>query len=406
MKAVVYGAGNIGRGFIGSLFARAGYKVIFIDTAEIIVNELRKKGSYPVRFLSGNSQKEILMEDILVEGVSAVNSVNAEEVTDCIAGADIMATAVGVRALSMIAPVFAGGLKKRFQTNAGPLNIIVCENLIDADLYLAELVKKNLDEQEIKLLKEKVGFVEASIGRMAPIQTPEMQDGNILRICSEKYSFLPVNKDAFVGAIPEIEGLIPFGNFDFYIQRKLFIHNMGHAICAYLGLLLGDSFISDTVARADVLFIAQNAMLESAQALGKKFNVPLQGIIDHVRDLLCRFNNRALKDTCVRVGADIERKLGPQDRFIGAMSCCKEQGVTPAFISIGAAAALFSLLKERGLDQTEKKAAAALGEISRLDANSAEAALVLDMYLEIVQGKNPAELSHTALHLGNKQGVI
>ena len=34
MKAIMYGAGNIGRGFIGALFAQSGYDVSFIDVAK------------------------------------------------------------------------------------------------------------------------------------------------------------------------------------------------------------------------------------------------------------------------------------------------------------------------------------------------------------------------------------
>jgi len=405
MKAVMYGAGNIGRGFIAPIFSSGGYKVTFIDVAEKIVESLKEQGAYPVRLLSNDG-----FEEVWVEGVSAVNGANEQEVTDSIASADIMATAVGVRVLPLIAPMIAGGLKKRFQLNNSPLNIIVCENLIDADKYLAELIGKNLDGHENSLLKERVGFVEASIGRMVPIQTPEMQEGNILRVCVEKYPFLPVNKDAFVGPIPKIEGILPFSNFDFFIQRKLFIHNMGHALCAYMGQILGDTYIYETASRTDVLFIAQNAMLESAIALHRKFNgefnFPLQDILLHVRDLLCRFNNRALKDTCARVGADIERKLGPADRLVGAILCCKSQGVTPAFISIGAAAALFCLLKERGLQGSEENAVATLGDISKLEKGSDEEKLILEMFLKIAQGAKPGELIQAALRLGNKPGVV
>ena len=399
MNAVVYGAGNIGRGFIAPLFVKAGYNVTFIDAAESIVQALYEKGSYPVRLLSNEED-----EEILIEGISAVHVGNEQAITDCIAKADIMATAVGVRALPLVAPLIACGFKKRFVLNSAPLNIIICENLIDGDKYLAGLISENLEPVEIKQMKENIGFVEASIGRMVPVQTPQMQEGNILRVCSEKYAFLPVNKDAFIGKIPEIEGMIPFGNFDFYIQRKLFIHNMGHALCAYLGLLYGDQFISDAAARADILFIAQNAMLESAAALAKKFNASQQEMADHIKDLLCRFNNRSLKDTCARVGADIKRKLGPVDRFIGAITCCKEQGVLPVFISIGAAAALRCLVKESGLEQTEENALKILEETSGLQGHSAEARLILDMYRKIEQDLK--ELLLCALFLGNKSSVV
>jgi mannitol-1-phosphate 5-dehydrogenase len=401
MNAVIYGAGNIGRGFIGLLFAHAGYNVTFIDMAETIVNALNEKGAYPVRLLSNDET-----EDIWVKGVSAIHGANEQGVIDCIAGADIMATAVGVRILPLITPLIASALKKRFQLKSAPLNIIVCENLIDADKYLAELISKNLNPAEIKLFKENIGLVEASIGRMIPIQVPEMQDGNILRICSEKYAFLPVNKEAFKGPIPEIKGMVPFSNFDFFIQRKIFIHNMGHAVCAYLGLILGDTYISQTIARGDILFIVQNAMLESAAALQKKFNIPLSEITDHIRDLICRFGNPALKDTCVRVGADIERKLSPSDRLIAAMRCCVDHDIVPAFISIGAAAALYCLLKERNVEQIEHNASMALERVSALNKDSEESRLILEMYQKIRRGNKLEKIIQAALLLGKKPDVI
>jgi mannitol-1-phosphate 5-dehydrogenase len=147
-------------------------------------------------------------------------------------------------------------------------------------------------------------------------------------------------------------------------------------------------------------------MFESGEALHIKFGVDLREIIDHIRDLLGRFGNRALKDTCTRVGADIERKLGPSDRLIGAILCCKEQGVTPAFISIGAAAALHCLLKERGLEGTEENALAALENTSGLYKDSIQAKLILKMYFKIAQGIDPEMLIQEALLLGIKQGVI
>jgi mannitol-1-phosphate 5-dehydrogenase len=398
MKAVMYGAGNIGRGFIGAVFARSGYEVTFIDVAEETVAALRREGRYPVRLLS-----ETGFEDTWIEGVSAVDGRDLEQASGCIAGADIMATAVGVRALPLIAPVIAAGLKKRFARTELPLNIIICENLIDANHILAGLIKEHLSGGELALFDERAGLVEASIGRMVPLQTREMQDGNPLRVCVEAYRFLPVDRNAFIGEPPNLEGLVPFGQFDFYIQRKLFVHNMGHAICAYLGMLLEDRYIADAINRPEVLCITQNAMLESARALSLKYGMPLEDLFAHVQDLLCRFSNRALGDTCVRVGADTERKLGPGDRLIGAIKCCNEQGITPAFISVGAAAALSCHLRERGL--APETAGEELAKIAGLAGSSPEAERVLALY-RLLEGREIAELRRAALYAGRKPGVV
>jgi mannitol-1-phosphate 5-dehydrogenase len=399
MKAVMYGAGNIGRGFIGAVFARSGYELTFIDVAEETVAALRREGRYPIRILS-----ETGFEDTWIEGVSAVDGRDLESASDCIAGADIMATAVGVRALPLIAPLIAAGLRKRFARTEAPLNIIICENLINANHVLAGLIKESLSGGELTLFDRRAGLVEASIGRMVPLQTEEMRDGNPLRVCVEAYGFLPVDRNAFIGEIPNLEGLVPFDRFDFYIQRKLFVHNMGHAVCAYLGMLLGDRYIADAINRPEVFCITQNAMLESARALSAMYGMPLEDLFAHVQDLLCRFSNRALGDTCARVGADTERKLGPADRLIGAIKCCGGQGITPAFISAGAAAALCCRLREQGL--SPENAGEELVKITGLAGSSPEAERILALYRLLAEGRQIAELRRAALHAGRKPGVV
>jgi mannitol-1-phosphate 5-dehydrogenase len=377
MKAVIYGAGNIGRGFIGQIFSRSGYELVFIDVSEIIVDALNREGRYPIRILSENKT-----EDIWIEKVQAINGRNQEEAAESIAEADIMATAVGVRSLPLIAPALASGFRKR----GTALNIIVCENLIDADKELANYIKAHLTKEDRQLFDESVGLVEASVGRMVPLQTGEMQDGNPLRVCVEAYSFLPVNKAAFKGEIPSLVGLCAFDNFDFYIKRKLFVHNLGHAICAYFGMIKGNNYIYES--GGSILFIAQNAMMESALALSAKYDVSLAALYYHIRELLRRFSNKALGDTCARVGGDTVRKLGNKDRFIGALFCCGEEGINPVYISAGAAAAFYCHLQERGITQSLQTARIALKEVSGLNENSAEAEMILSFYSMLASPKN------------------
>ena len=383
----MYGAGNIGRGFIGQIFAQSGYEVCFIDIARPVIDALNRDGRYPIRIL-----REDGSEDIWIEGVRAVNAAAAgDAAAQAIAEADIMATAVGVRAIPLIAPVTASGLKKRFTFNSNPLNIIICENLIDADMLLERSIKDHLNEEERRLFDERVGLVKASIGRMVPIQTAAMQDGNILRVCVEEYGFLPVNEPAFKGDIPLLVGMHAFSRFDFCIEQKLFIHNMAHAVCAYLGMIRGEVYIAETMEHGDVRYIVQSAMLESAHALSAKHHIPFADLHAHVQDLLRRFSNKALADTCARVGADIARKLGNEDRLIGAMRLCAEQGIEAPFISAGAAAALYCFLREKGVCQNRETAQAVLSETAGIAVGSAIAKNVLPFYAVLASCPLPGD---------------
>ena len=359
MKAIMYGAGNIGRGFIGALFSQSGYDVAFVDVAKPVVEALQVRGSYPLRVLDGTSY-----EDIQIERVSAIDGTDADAVARAIATADVMATAVGANILKFIAPNIANGLKLRFASGAKPLNILICENLMDANKVLEEMIKRHLTEREQAWFDQNVGLVEASIGRMVPVQTEEMKNGDALRVCVERYGFLPVDRDAFRGEIPQIRNMVPFSPFDFYIRRKLYIHNLGHATAAYLGLYTGKPLIADAIDEPEILFLAGGAMLESAEALSKKYDIALPEILRHISDLLSRFANRSLGDTCARVGADPVRKLASSDRLIGSARLCLEQGVAPAYLCVGAAGAVYQYLKENALEQTEENAGAALIQLS------------------------------------------
>ena len=148
---------------------------------------------------------------------------------------------------------------------------------------------------------------------------------------------------------------------------------------------------------ADVRILVQNAMIESAVALSKKYGVPMEDIVMHITDLLNRFTNAALLDTCARVGGDPGRKLSPDDRLIGSSTLALAQGITPAYIAVGAAAGLHRYIGEaEGMEQGMDAAKQVLAEVSKLDADSELAKLILAMYEKILSGATVADLRHAA----------
>ncbi|HSK69146.1 MAG TPA: mannitol dehydrogenase, partial [Candidatus Limnocylindria bacterium] len=283
MKAVMYGAGNIGRGFVGALMSRSGYDVCFVDVDRGLVDRLNAAGAYTLRIVENDA-----FRDELVQNVCAVDGTDADAVARAVAGCDLMATAVGARILPRVAPLIARGLQLRFREGGAPLSIIICENMMDADKYLAELIEKELGEAGRALFRERVGLVEASIGRMVPVQTEAMREGDPLRVCAEAYGFLPVDRDAFKGDVPKLEGLVPHSPFDFYLRRKLYLHNMAHAGCAYLGMYAGKEYIYESIADENIALVTQDAMLESIAALSARYGAPFQALWDHAADLLYR----------------------------------------------------------------------------------------------------------------------
>lgn len=391
MQAVMYGAGNIGRGFVGALMSQAGYEVSFVDVDKTLVSRINQAGQYTLRVIDNEG-----FFDTLITRVKAVDGTDENAVVEAIAHCDLMATAVGARIMPKIAGLIAKGLKRRFSLCKAPLNIIICENLMDADKVLEKLIKQELTQEEQAEFDQSIGLVEASIGRMVPVQTEEMKHGDPLLVSVEEYGFLPVDKNAIKGKIPQIEGLVPYAPFDYYLKRKLFLHNMGHACCAYMGLYAGKTYIYEAIAREDIELITQNAMLESICALSSQYRIPAADLQNHANDLIFRFNNRKLMDTCQRVGGDIRRKLSGNDRLIGAALLCQEQGIAPVYIALGAAGALHRFIVEEGLNAGEDSALTTLLKLSGLSRQDPLTQLILSFYSLFKEGVSLPEMHRFA----------
>jgi mannitol-1-phosphate 5-dehydrogenase len=334
-KAVHFGAGNIGRGFLGQLYWESGYRTTFVDVVEPVVRGLQERGAYPIRIV------DEVPATLNVDNVTAVHSTNLEAVAQAVAEADLGSTAVGVPVLPKVAPALAAGIARRFaDPSAAPLNIIVCENLIEAGPFLREKVREHLPPAFHDALDEQVGFVEASIGRMVPIMTDAQKAEDPLLVCVEAYCDLPVDAEAFKGEIPPLAHMQPKRNFGAYVERKLFVHNAGHAVTAYLGYLRGHTYIWEAIEDPRVRAEVDAALAETRAGLVSKHGMDAAELKAHADDIVRRFHNRALGDQVVRVAQDPVRKLGPNDRLIGSGRMCLEQGVEPVHVAFAAAAAL------------------------------------------------------------------
>ncbi len=384
-QAVMYGAGNIGRGFIGQLFYESGYETSFIDVNMEIINKLNEDKQYPLKLVSSAG-----VEEITVKNVRGVDGRDIDAVATTIAQADVCATAVGVNILPFIIDPVVAGLKKRWsENNLTPLNIIICENMIDANLYVEKLIKEKLTKEEQNLFDKTIGLVEASIGRMVPAVSPEMQNGNILTACAEPFKELPVDKDAIKGETPNIVALLPSTPFMYHIQKKLFLHNLGHATTAYFGFLKHYTYIYEAIGDAEIFEMAKAAMTESSMALSKEHGIPMEEIEKSRDNLLDRFSNTRLKDTVERVGKDPIRKLSDKDRLVGAAILCRKHGLSCDHILKAVAAGfLFAPSADESAQKVQKTIADegiknAITTYCHLDANDSMVAIIEKNYEEL-----------------------
>jgi mannitol-1-phosphate 5-dehydrogenase len=371
MKAVVFGAGNIGRGFLGQLFSQSGYEIVFVELAEEIIEQLNADGSYRIRIVGEREQTYD------VQGVRAIHARDVERISGELETADIVATAAGVNALPAVAETLAQALKGRFAAgNHTELNVIICENIIDSGEHLKRLVLRHLPEQYHPLLEQKVGWVATVVSRMVPVLTEQMRKENPAQVAVEPYCILPVDKKAFKGPLPKIEGFDFSENLAALEERKLFAHNAGHALCAYFGYEKGFTYTYEAVHDKEIRRKTLRGLGESGRALIKKHGFSPKEHRAHIEDLLHRFANVALGDTVARVARDPIRKLGRRDRLIGSALLALEYGVKPVSLTDGIVAAL------RYDDPEDEKAM----ELQRLLSEEGMAHV-----LETVCGLHPSE---------------
>jgi mannitol-1-phosphate 5-dehydrogenase len=334
-QALIFGAGNIGRGFIGQLFSQSGYQVTFADIDAPLIALFNERHQYRLEMVF-NEQRDVLQ----IGPVNGLLATDREAVAAAVAQATIAATAVGARALPAVAAVLALGIARRAAAGAPPFNLIVCENLKHAAAHLRELVTPHLPAAARPYFDEQVGFVDTVIGRMVPMPTPEQRAADPGLVIVEPYQELPVERAAFRGPIPKVVAMQPVDNFPVYTARKLYLHNCGHALFAYRGYLAGFEYGYEALADRTIRDFLFAGWEEAVAGIVHHYQADPQWLRAHMDDLYRRFQNRALGDTVFRLARDPVRKLHPSDRLVSPARLAEQTGRTPQALAAGIAAAL------------------------------------------------------------------
>ena len=331
-NAVHFGAGNIGRGFIGKLLADAEVEVTFADVDAPLVDQLSHKQEYKVKVVGTECQIDT------VTHVTAVNSAS-EDVIDRIVKTDLVTTAVGPNVLDIIAKTIAKGIAKRFEAgNDAPLNIIACENMVRGTTHLKGEVYKHLAESLHAKADELVGFVDSAVDRIVP--PAEAANDDPLEVTVESFSEWIVDEQQFKGEIPDIAGMERTNNLMAFVERKLFTLNTGHCITAYLGCLKGHRTIREAIEDPSIHAEVKQAMQESGEVLIKRYGFDRDMHNAYIEKILGRFANPYLVDEVDRVGRQPIRKLGANDRLVKPLLGTIEYGTENKTLLKGIAAAL------------------------------------------------------------------
>ena len=327
MNALHFGAGKIGRGFIGALLRQSGYALTFVDAQREVVDAINHHGGYSVHIVGDTQMVE------RIEGVTALIS-GSEDVLERFVEADVVTTAVSMNRLGDVAEVVARGLEKRATEGViKPLNIICCENGIRATSQLRALVAEIVD---LSLVGQGVGFVDCCVDRIVP----NVKMDRLLDVAVEPYFEWCVDRKAVVGELPNLPATHFVDDIDGYIFRKLFTLNTAHCTTAYLGALKGYQFIHQAIIDEGVRSIVEGVMGECSRMVVKRYGFALDEQRAYCCKVLERFANPHLGDTVRRVAGDPIRKLSPKLYFSTPISTLLQLGEPISYLTVAVAAAL------------------------------------------------------------------
>lgn len=358
-KALHFGAGNIGRGFIGKIISEAGYEVIFADVNSQVIEQLNKDNEYEVEVVGENSKTDI------VKNVKGIMSNNIEKVKQAGAEVSLITTAVGPNVLKIIAGSFAEIIKERKNKAVKEkLNIIACENMVKGTTFLKENIFEHLDNEEKQYADEYIGFPDSAVDRIVPPVNAEGKKSTYV-VVEEFYEWI-VDRELIKGDL-ELEGMIKVDNLMAYIERKLFTLNTGHAITAYAGKLKNYKTIDESILDKDIRLLVKGAMGESGEVLIKRYSFDRETHQKYIEKIIKRFENIYLKDDVERVGRQPIRKLGKNERLIKPLLGTLEYNLPNENLITGIASALKfqgsdeesiklnELIKEKGMRETLKE---------------------------------------------------
>ncbi|GAB2025595.1 mannitol-1-phosphate 5-dehydrogenase [Lactovum odontotermitis] len=315
-KAVHFGAGNIGRGFIGEILSQNGFEITFVDVNEAIIDALNARHSYTIELANDAHEK------IEISGVSGINNgKNPEDVITAIAAADIVTTAIGPNILPFIAELIAKGIKKRREEdNASALDVIACENMIGGSDFLWSKVRDYLEPADLDYAEAHVGFPNAAVDRIVPNQKHD----DVLYVTVEPFHEWVIDESQLKNKSFKLDGVHYAADLEPYIERKLFSVNTGHATVAYNGAYYGYKTILEALGDEKILSALKSVQAETRQLLLAKWDFTEDELIKYHETIISRFANPQIIDDVTRVARTPIRKLGYDERFIRPIRELKE----------------------------------------------------------------------------------
>ncbi|MBI2663426.1 mannitol-1-phosphate 5-dehydrogenase [Candidatus Woesearchaeota archaeon] len=339
MKAVVFGAGNIGRGFLGLQLYKSGCNTVFIDTDVEKIESINNRKEYPVIIVSSEKR-----EEVTVKNVSGIMANDTEAVRGAIADAEIVLTAVGKRALPYVAVPLGDGLVERLNRrpkDEAHIIVVACENVSENTDYLKSELLKRIPVNYHEMVEDFISFPNCVVDRIVPNAKQNESKVDNLKVFVEEYFQFVLDQNKLKTQLPSIEGFATSDNLDACLEQKLLTLNMGHAVVGYYGWLCGYKFVHEAMQDKRIQSLLLGAFKEVNDLITLRHkSISHEQQLQYSTKITARFANPYLQDEITRVARDPKRKLSPEDRLVKPTLLLWKEEKIPAYLSTGIAAAL------------------------------------------------------------------
>lgn len=336
MKAIILGAGRIGRGFVTQLMKLNQVEITYFDASEEMVEKLNANKEYTIHVL-GNPQL-----DLKVEQVNAYSIRDIEQLAKCWAQSDFIFSACGGKNMPAVGATLAEAFQKMNAAKQTHIsNIVTCENWVDPAKDLETALLAKLSEEEKAAFQANVGISEAVIlctGTGAPDPS---KVHNEMDTWVQNFRYLPIDREPIKGTLPDWEYVEFVENFGNLLTQKLYTNNTSCGSVAYLGRLRGMTYMAEAANDPQIEPIMDEIYHEINQALIKGMGIDEESQLAFSKRAKAKYTDREIVDLLSRIARDPLRKLKPNDRLIGPSRIALSVGVKPKAIALATAAALY-----------------------------------------------------------------
>lgn len=331
--AVHFGAGKIGRGFIAELLHDSGYRIVFADVVQPLVDLVNEKHEYSL-FLFDHDYEEKVIDNIIAYSTIT----QAEQVVEEIKNAEVLTTSVMATNLPKVAPLIARGLKARLEAGRDrKIVVMACENAIMG----TDILKKAMAETGILTeaeMEQVAAFPNTAVDRLVFDGHHNGKDGIEIGDAFE----LAIEKGKLPDSLAEpVKGAEYVDDLAMYLQRKIYMVNCAHAITSYIGFTRGYTTVQESLADPEILQEVKSAIMESAAALEETYGFSHEKLVEYMDTMIIgRFTKPGMSDPISRVAREPIRKISANDRIMGPAIRCEELGLDNTCLLRGCACAL------------------------------------------------------------------